>query len=281
RWYIIPRMLRDVSSMNLRTTVFGHQLSMPIAVAPTAMQKMAHPLGECANAAAAGKHGTLFTLSTISTSSIEEVAQYAPDTLKFFQLYIYKDRALTLQLVRRAEQAGYRAIVLTIDAPNFGIRRADLRNGFTLPNKSSIHDYVKTLFDQSLTWKDLEALVASTALPVVAKGVLSRADAKLALKAGVAAVWVSNHGGRQIDGVPPTIEALPHIVAEVNGRCPVFVDGGFTEGASIFKALALGASLVFVGRPAVWGLAVAGEQGVYNVLDILKKELENIMCNAG
>ncbi|XP_018012842.1 glycolate oxidase 2 isoform X2 [Hyalella azteca] len=303
RWYILPRLLRDVSTRSLGTSVFGHSLRLPIAIAPTAFQKMAHPMGECASASAAGRHGTVFTLSTVATSSIEEVARSAPNTIKFFQLYIYKDRSLTEKLVRRAEEAGFRAVVLTVDSATVGIRRADIRNGFTLPphlklanldstsdkgtlsdrgnGGSSINEYAKNNFVEGITRKDLAWLISVTTLPVVVKGILTSADASLALQAGVAAVWVSNHGARQVDGVPPTIEALPHVVAEVNGRCPVFVDGGFTDGSDIFKALALGASLVFIGRPVLWGLACAGEQGVYQVIEILKRELDNVMTNSG
>ncbi|XP_018012839.1 glycolate oxidase 3 isoform X1 [Hyalella azteca] len=303
RWYILPRLLRDVSTRSLGTSVFGHSLQLPIAIAPTALQKMAHPLGECASASAAGRHGTVFTLSTIATSSIEEVARSAPNAIKFFQLYIYRDRSLTEKLVERAKAAGFKAIVLTVDAATFGIRRADIRNNFNLPphlklanfestsdegtlgdrgtGNSGINEYVKDNFDAGITWQDLKWLINVTTLPVVVKGILTSADASLALQAGVAAVWVSNHGARQVDGVPPTIEALPHVVAEVNGRCPVFVDGGFTDGSDIFKALALGASLVFIGRPVLWGLACAGEQGVYQVIEILKRELDNVMTNSG
>lgn len=302
-WYIRPRVLRDVSKSSLSTTILGHKVSVPYGIAPTAMQRMAHPDGEIANARAAGKIGTAFTLSTIATSSIEEIAEYAPDTLRFFQLYIYKDREVTASLVRRAEAANFSALVLTVDAPSFGLRRADIRNKFALPphlrmanfqtddeksnlvNTSSggsgINEYVSALFDPSLTWDDVAWLTRITKLPIVLKGILTAEDAILGLKAGAAGIWVSNHGARQVDGVPPTIEALPEVVKAVNGQCEVYIDGGFTQGTEIFKALALGAQMVFLGRPLLWGLACGGEEGAYNVLHILHTEFESVTTLSG
>nr|XP_045625389.1 hydroxyacid oxidase 1-like isoform X2 [Procambarus clarkii] len=303
RWYIRPRLLRDVSCRNLATTILGHKVSVPYGIAPTAMQRMAHPDGEIANARAAGKIGTAFTLSTIATTSIEEIAEKAPDTLRFFQLYIYKDRKITTNLVRRAETAGFSALVLTVDAPQFGLRRADIRNKFTLPphlkmanfetdddksnlvntsaGGSGINEYVKSLFDPSLTWDDVTWLKRITNLPIVLKGILTAEDAVLGLKVGAAGIWVSNHGARQVDGVSPTIEVLPDIVKAVNGQCEVYIDGGFSQGTEIFKALALGAQMVFLGRPLLWGLACGGEEGAYKVLDILHSELDSVMSLSG
>ncbi|XP_064094276.1 2-Hydroxyacid oxidase 1-like isoform X2 [Macrobrachium nipponense] len=269
----------------------------------TAMQKMAAPEGENASAKAAARIGTAFTLSTIATSSIEEIVANSPNTLRFFQLYIYKDRNVTSNLVKRAEAAGYTALVLTVDAPEFGIRRADVRNKFTLPphlrmanfqtdddksnlvNKSAggsgINEYVKSLFDPSLTWNDVKWLKRITNLPIVLKGILTGEDAILGQNAGASAIWVSNHGARQVDGVPPSIEALPEVVKALNGQCEVYVDGGFSQGTDIFKALALGAKMVFLGRPLLWGLACGGEEGAYKVLEILQKELESAMALSG
>ncbi|XP_070000343.1 uncharacterized protein Hao isoform X2 [Penaeus vannamei] len=303
RWYIRPRFLRDVSKRSMQTTVLGHTVNVPFGVAPTAMQRMATPDGESANARAAGKIGTVFTLSTIATTSIEEIASEAPDTLRFFQLYIYKDRAVTASLVKRAEAAGFSALVLTVDAPHFGIRLADLRNKFTLPphlgmanfqtgdeksnrvntsaGGSGINEYVKSLFDPSLTWDDVAWLKRLTHLPIVLKGILTAEDALLGLKAGATGIWVSNHGARQVDGVPPSIEALSEIIKAVDGRCEVYVDGGFSEGTDIFKALALGARMVFLGRPLLWGLACGGEEGALNILNILKGELDSTMALSG
>ncbi|CAL4061526.1 unnamed protein product, partial [Meganyctiphanes norvegica] len=302
-WYIRPRFLRDVTQHNMSTTILGHKVSVPFGVAPTAMQRMAHPDGECANARACARMNTVFTLSTIATSSIEEVAIAAPDSLRFFQLYIYKDRDVTAGLVKRAETEGFAAIVLTVDAPQFGIRRADARNKFALPehlrmgnfqsdddkgnlvNKSSggsgINEYVVSLFDPSLTWDDIAWLKKLTKLPIVLKGILTAEDAILGVEAGAAAIWVSNHGARQVDQVPPTISVLPEIMKAVRDKCEVYIDGGFTQGTDIFKALALGAQMVFLGRPLLWGLACEGEDGAYNILNILKRELSSAMLLSG
>lgn len=303
RWYIRPRFLRDVSKRSLATTILGHNVNVPYGVAPTAMQKMAHPDGENANARAAGKIGTAFTLSTIATTSIEEIAKSAPDTLRLFQLYIYKDREVTANLVQRAEANGFAALILTVDAPYFGIRREDIKNKFSLPpyfrlanfqpddekstlanissQGSNINEYVKSLFDPSLSWEDITWLTRITKLPIVLKGILTAEDAILGLEAGATAIWVSNHGARQVDGVPPSIEALPEVVKAVNGRCEVYVDGGFSQGTDIFKALALGAQMVFLGRPLLWGLACGGEEGAYDILDILQTELDSVMALSG
>ncbi|KAG0727650.1 Hydroxyacid oxidase 1 [Chionoecetes opilio] len=302
RWYIRPRFLRDVSQRTMATTLLGHRVAVPFGVAPTAMQRMAHPDGEVATARAAGRHGAPFTLSTIATASIEEVATAAPNTLRLFQLYIYRDREVTASLVRRAEAAGYSALVLTVDAPYFGIRRADIRNKFTLPphlrlanfqsaeesgrvntspGGSGINEYVASLFDAALTWEDVAWLKGITKLPLVLKGILTKEDASLGVEAGAAAIWVSNHGARQVDGVAPTMEALPEVVAAVHGRCEVYVDGGFSQGAHIFKALALGANMVFLGRPLLWGLACGGEEGAWGVLNTVHTELDSVMALSG
>ncbi|XP_019872931.1 2-Hydroxyacid oxidase 1 [Aethina tumida] len=302
RYKIRPRCLRDVSKRDISTTVLGEKVSMPIGIAPTAMQRMAHPDGECANVRAAEASGTVFTLSTISTSSIEEVAQAAPNALKWFQLYIYKDREVTRGLVERAEKAGFKALVLTVDAPMFGVRLADIRNKFTLPphlkmanfvgNKSTkineasgggsgINEYVNSLFDPSLQWKDIAWLKSITKLPIVIKGVLRRCDAIQGVKAGVSGIWVSNHGARQIDGTVASIDALPEIVKAVGDKVEVYFDGGIRDGSDVFKAVALGARMVFFGRPALWGLACGGQQGVENVLNILKKEFDQVLGISG
>ncbi|XP_045122704.1 peroxisomal (S)-2-hydroxy-acid oxidase GLO3-like isoform X2 [Portunus trituberculatus] len=303
RWYIRPRFMQDVSQRSLATTLLGHKVTVPFGVAPTGMQQMAHPGGEVATAQAAGWIGAPFTLSTASTTSLEEVAKAASNTLRLFQLYIYKDRELTASLVRRAEAAGFSALVLTVDVPYVGIRRADVRNQFTLPPHlrlanfqsaevsgasiytsdgcSGISKYVASMFDSSLTWDDVAWLKSITKLPVVLKGILTREDAVLGMEAGAAAIWVSNHGARQLDGVAPTMEALPEVVEAVGGRCEVYVDGGFSQGANIFKALALGANMVFMGRPLLWGLACGGEDGAWSVLDTVRTKLESTMALSG
>lgn len=300
RLRIRPRMLQGSEERDLSCTVFGERFSMPIGISPTAMQRMAHPDGEVANAKAAASRHVPFTLSTISTSSIEEVASATPGAPKWFQLYIHRDRQLTEELVRRAEQAGFRAIVLTVDAPLFGLRRADLRNKFSLPphltmanvvgkvsstvrskGGSGINEYISEQLDPTLSWDDVKWLLGFTKLPVIVKGILTREDAIIAADLGVQGIFVSNHGARQVDSVPGSIEALPEVVNAVGDRVEIFMDGGITQGTDVFKALALGARMVFFGRPALWGLAVNGQQGVEHVLDILRKELDLTMALAG
>ncbi|XP_046975660.1 2-Hydroxyacid oxidase 1 [Vanessa cardui] len=302
RLRIRPKCLVGLAACDLSTTIFGEKVSMPLGISPTAMQRMAHPDGETANVRAAQAEGVIYTLSTISTSSIEEVAEAAPNAIKWFQLYIYNDREVTRKLVLRAEQAGFKAIALTVDTPIFGIRRADIRNKFTLPNHlklanfdghlstkihstghgSGLNNYVNNLFDKTLTWGEIKWLKSITKLPIVAKGILRGDDAVRAIEAGCDGILVSNHGARQLDGVPSTIEALPEIVEAVkNYNVEVFLDGGVTTGTDVYKALALGAKMVFVGRPAIWGLTVGGEAGVKRMLSIFRKELEYTFQIAG
>ncbi|CAG2171354.1 unnamed protein product, partial [Oppiella nova] len=245
------------------------------------------------------------TLSTISTSSLEEVANAAPNGVKWFQLYIYKDRAVTRGLVKRAEDSGFKALVLTVDSPMFGNRFADARNQFRLPphlrlanfgegntesdsiqnsptkGQSGLAEYALSLFDPSLTWKDILWLKSITKLPLVLKGILTREDALLAVKYGASAILVSNHGARQLDGVPSTIEALPEVVKAVQNRCEVYLDGGVRTGTDVIKALALGARAVFVGRPILWGLCYDGVNGVEEVFAILRKELDMALALSG
>ncbi|EDW02141.1 peroxisomal (S)-2-hydroxy-acid oxidase GLO5 [Drosophila grimshawi] len=295
-----PRCLRDVSQPDISCQILGQQQKWPVGIAPTAMQKMAHPDGEIGNARAAGKAGSIFILSTLSTTSLEDLAAGAPDTHKWFQLYIYKDRSLTKKLVHRAEKANFKALVLTIDAPIFGHRRSDVRNKFSLPSHlslanfqgeqangvvtmggSGINEYVVNQFDPSITWKDINWLKQLTSLPIIVKGVLTAEDAVLAREFGCAGIIVSNHGARQIDTVPASIEALPEVVKAVGKDLLVMLDGGIMQGNDIFKALALGAKTVFIGRPAVYGLAYNGERGVEELLSVLRKDFEITMALIG
>lgn len=292
----MPRMMRGVDQRTINTTALGSKVSAPIGIAPTAMQRMANPEGECATARAAARHGIVYTLSTIATSSIEQIAEAAPDGNNWFQLYIYKDRPATVKLIRRAEAARFKALVVTVDTAILGRRLANERTSFNLPShlklgnfdqdkaagtSGSFSGYVQTMFDPGLTWKDIEWLKSITSLPIVVKGILRADDAELAVQHGVSAIAVSNHGGRQLDGVLATIDALPEIVKQVNGRCEVYVDGGIMQGTDILKALALGARMVFVGRPVLWGLAHSGEEGVGRIIDILKMELDLAMALSG
>ncbi|KHG00838.1 Peroxisomal [Gossypium arboreum] len=294
-----PRILIDVSKINMMTTILGFRISMPIMVAPTAMQKMAHPEGECATARAASDAGTIMTLSTYANSSVEEVAS-TRSGIRFFQLYVHKDRNLVAQLVRRAERAGFKAIALTADTPRLGRREADIKNRFNLPpyltlnnfegldlgkidktDDSGLASYAANQIDQSLSWKDVKWLQTITSLPILVKGVLTAEDTKLAIEAGAAGIIVSNHGARQLDYVPATIMALEEVVKAAQGKVPVFLDGGVRRGTDVFKALALGASGVFIGRPVVFALAVDGEAGVRKVLQMLHDELELTMALSG
>jgi isopentenyl diphosphate isomerase/L-lactate dehydrogenase-like FMN-dependent dehydrogenase len=299
RWEIWYRVLVDVAERSLGTTLLGAGVSAPILIAPTAYHRLAHPDGELATARAAAAAGTLYVVSTLATTRLEEVAAASPAP-KWFQLYVHKDRGLTRSLVERAEAAGYRAIVLTVDAPLLGRRLADERNAFTLPpgltmanlvsptgigatleEQSMLAKYVASRHDAALTWRDLAWLRSLTSLPLLVKGLVRSDDAALAVEHGVDGVVVSNHGGRQLDGCPASIDALPGVVAAVAGRCPVLFDGGVRRGTDVLKALALGAAAVLVGRPILWGLAVGGAAGAARVLEILQHELSTAMALAG
>ncbi|MCI0434977.1 MAG: alpha-hydroxy-acid oxidizing protein [Gemmatimonadetes bacterium] len=294
------RVLRDVSERDLSTSVLGIPVSMPILIAPTACHELAHPDGELATARAASAAGTLMTLSTLSNFAMEEVSREARGPL-WFQLYVYRDRGVTCELIRRAEAAGCRAIVLTVDAPVGGLRERDVRNEFRLPEgivmrnllpaggtfagldtaAGSVAAYINAMFDPSLSWRDLDWLAAQTSLPVVVKGIVRADDAVRALEHGARSIVVSNHGGRQLDTSPATIEVLEAITTAIDGRIEVLIDGGVRRGTDVLKALALGARAVLIGRPILWGLAVGGEQGVLQVLDILRRELDVAMALCG
>jgi 4-hydroxymandelate oxidase len=287
------RVLRDISRRDISTTVLGHRLSMPVLIAPTAFHKLACPEGEIATVRAAGQAGTLMILSTLSTTSIEDVMAAATGPV-WFQLYVYKDRGATAALVQRAEAAGCSALALTVDAQIWGRRERDVRNRFQLPPGLSVKNlmpagqeefpatmqdsglaaYVASLFDQTLSWKDVEWLCGLTKLPVLLKGVVHPDDARQAADYGAAGVIVSNHGGRQLDTAPATIEVLPEIVEAVDNRIEVLIDGGIRRGTDVIKALAYGAKAVAVGRPVLWGLAYDGQRGVEKVLDILRFEVD-------
>ena len=284
-WELVPRVLVDVSEVDPSVELFGSSLSMPLAQAPVAFQRLVHPDGEEAMARAAGAIGTAMCVSTIATATPASVAAAAPDTTRWFQLYVFSDRAVTEALLSEAVESGYEAIFLTVDAPFAGRRERDLRAGFevdvdapsvTAAIGSDRPVTVREVFglvDASLDWDDLASLVAGCELPVIVKGLMHPADAELAIEAGAAGVVVSNHGGRQLDGVPATIDALPAVAEAVDRRVPLLVDGGVRRGADVLVALALGADAVLAGRPAVWGLAVDGEEGARSVLAILEAEI--------
>ena len=277
-----PRMLVDVSNIDTSTTALGTPVSMPILIAPTAQHGLAHREAECATARAAGKAGTIMTASTSSTRSLEEIAEAATGPL-WFQLYVYPTLETGERLVRRAEAAGYKAIVVTVDLPRLGNRERDKRSGFVISfegnyvNEQVIEGRSKIAF----TWDKLAWLRSITSLPILLKGILTAEDALLAVEHGVDGLIVSNHGGRQLDGVLSGIESLPEVVEAVNGCCEVYMDGGIRRGTDVLKALALGARAVLVGRPILWGLAVNGEAGVSHILEILRSELELAMVLSG
>ncbi len=282
-----PRVLVDVSTsaIDMRTSVLGMPISMPIMVAPMAMHCLAHPEGECATAQAAGRANTLMVASITATRSLEEIAQAASGPL-WFQLYVYPSLQFAEKLVRRAESAGYRTIVLTVDLPTLGNREKDRRNNVTIPpppfREANFVDVDMTGQEWvSLTWESLSWLRSITSLPILLKGILTAEDALLAIEHGMDGIIVSNHGGRQLDTALTSIEALPEIVEAVAGRCEVYFDGGIRRGTDILKALSLGARAVLVGRPVLWGLAVNGAEGAYQVLEMLRKELELAMALSG
>ena len=293
------RVLAGVANRDMSTTVLGQPVSMPIVVAPTAFHKLACEAGEVATARAAKAAGTLFILSSLSNTAMESVFSQAASP-RWFQLYIYKDREITLELMDRAEAAGAEAIVLTVDAPGLGTRERDARNSFRLPDGLGVENlaplgkgnlpevqgsglaaYVRANFKEDLGFDDLDWLCLSTRLPVVVKGVCRGDDARRAAEHGAKAVVVSNHGGRQLDTAPATCEALPHVVEAAGDLCEVYVDGGIRRGSDVLKAVALGARAVLVGRPVLWGLCVAGEEGASHILEILKRELDEAMLLCG
>jgi 4-hydroxymandelate oxidase len=293
------RVLAGVGARDMGTTVLGQPISMPICVAPTAFHKLACEEGEIATARAAKAAGTLFILSSLSNTAMEKVFAEAASP-KWFQLYVYKDREITKALVQRAEAAGAEAIVLTVDAPGLGTRERDMRNRFTLPAGLSVENlaplgkgnmpnvegsglaaYVRNNFKSDLGFDDLDWLCGCTRLPVVVKGICRGDDARRSVEHGAKAVVVSNHGGRQLDTAPATCEVLPHVVEAVGDSCEVYVDGGIRRGSDVLKAIALGARAVLVGRPILWGLAVDGEQGATNVLENLRRELDEAMLLCG
>jgi 4-hydroxymandelate oxidase len=301
RLVLRPRVLVDVTRTDLAVDLLGARLAAPIGVAPMAYHRLAHPEGEVATARAAGGAGALFVVSLFASRSLEDIAAAAGGPL-WLQLYWLRRRDVLVPLLRRAEAAGYQAIVLTVDAPRVGRRVRDLRHGFAVPpdvtavnidarvmagtdasrtGESAIARHSREQFDPSATWQDLAWLRGQTSLPLVLKGLLTAEDARLAVEHGTAAVIVSNHGGRQLDGAVPSMVALPEVVEAVAGRCPVLLDGGVRAGTDVVKALALGARAVLVGRPVLWGLATAGADGARALLDLLVTELDDAMALCG
>ncbi len=290
---IMPRMLTGVGVRDPAVTVLGRRRAHPLIVAPMAFQRLAHAEGEEGMTRGAAAAEATMCLSTLNTSGVAEVAQAAPQDNRWFQLYVFRDRGVTRELVSQVAAHGYEALVVTVDLPVMGVRERDMRSGVstdvqavaaasaTRASGAMTPAQFAGLIDPDLRWSDIEALVADSALPVIVKGILAPEDAVLAAEHGASGVVVSNHGGRQLDTVPATADVLPEIVDALAGRLDVLVDGGIRRGTDVLKALALGASAVMVGRPLLWGLALEGADGVTRALRIVLAELDTALALCG
>ncbi len=315
---ILPRMLRPTPDCDVTVEIFGERLALPVLITPTGFTGIIWPRGEAVVARAAAEAGTIMVVSAASSLSLEEIAKASPGP-KWFQQFIYRDRDVTLDLAKRAAAAGYKALVLTVDVQAPGNRYRDLRNGFTVPPRFrlasgfdmmrrfgwlrqmatqpqvsfpnfkgygpsgvvSIAQWLNSLIDPTVTWSDLEWMRRNWKGPLVLKGVMHPMDARRALDIGVDAIMVSNHGGRQLDTEPATVDVLPGIAEAVDGRVPVIIDGGIRRGSDILKCRALGALCCLIGRPYLWGLGAGGEAGVARMFTILKDELERALAQGG
>jgi 4-hydroxymandelate oxidase len=300
RLKLLTRVLRGASERSMATSFLGAAAAAPLLIAPMAYHRLVHEEGELATARAAGRAGVPMVLSAMSTTPVEEVVAAAAGPI-WFQLYVYRDRGVTRALVERAAAAGCRALVVTVDVPMLGIRLRDIVNRFCLPPElarrnmasvdvatlsragggSAVEAFVGEQLDPGLTWADIEWLRAVTDLPLLVKGVMAPEDAACAARLGVDGVIVSNHGGRQLDAQPATIDVLPEVRDALDDRALLLIDGGFRTGADVVKALALGAQGVMLGRPILWALAVAGEAGVYHALDLLRADVDRVMALCG
>lgn len=307
QWRIVPRMLRDVSNRTLKVTLFGREMPAPVLLAPIGVQSMVHPEGEVASARAAASLGIPFVQSTAATRSIEDVAQAMGNAPRWYQLYWSKNPELTASFVARAEKAGYEALVVTLDTMLLGWREKDLQNAY-LPflfgegignylsdpvfrkalakspeedPQSAVRYFLSVFASSAYTWKDLAFLRERTKLPILLKGILHPDDARLALEHGMDGIIVSNHGGRQVAGAVAALDALPRVLEEVRGRVPVLFDSGIRRGADAFKAIALGAKAILLGRPYIHGLALGGEAGVREVLINFLADLDLTLGTSG
>ncbi|MBO4209035.1 alpha-hydroxy acid oxidase [Micromonospora echinofusca] len=305
---VLPRVLTGTADPDLSARLPGGVAALPVAAAPMAYQRLVHPDGELALARASAAAGVPFVASTLSSYPIEEIAAVAGPL--WFQLYWLRDRSLVRALLARAEAAGATAMMVTVDVPLMARRLRDVRNAFTLPETvvaanltrdlaaglaagpddrahlaatgvSAVAAHTADVFAPALTWQDIEWLRGQTDLPLVVKGLLDPRDAALAVEAGADAVVVSNHGGRQFDGAPPSIVALPAVVDAVAGRAQVLLDSGVASGTDVLRALAGGAAGVLVGRPLLWALAAGGERGARRAFDLLRAELSDALTLAG
>ncbi len=295
RWRLRPRVLAGVGEVSAAAEVLGGPVALPVLVAPVAYQRLVDPEGEVGMARAAAAAGTVMCLSTLATTLPSELAAAVPSGRRWFQLYCFKDEAVTGALMDEAVESGFEAIVVTVDAPPGGNRERDRRTGFKIPAGLGVPSVAAALgverevtiaetfalMDPALGWSDLEELASKCSLPVLVKGLLTAEDAELAVAHGAAGVVVSNHGGRQLDRALATGDALLEVVDAVAGRAAVLVDGGIRRGVDVAIALALGADAVLVGRPALWGLAAAGADGARRVLELLREELELALALCG
>jgi isopentenyl diphosphate isomerase/L-lactate dehydrogenase-like FMN-dependent dehydrogenase len=292
KWRLRPRVLNDVSNIDMNAEVLATSVSLPLGLGPAALQGLADPEGEVATARAAAEAGVIFCLSTLGSRTIEEVGA-ASHGRKWFQLYIGQDRNMSRSLVERAEAAGFEAMVVTVDLPVVGYRERDLKNRFTVAPElygnlatadaegRPFHEVVGFVSDPSLSWADLAWVRQVTALPLVIKGILTSEDARLAVEHGVDGIVVSNHGGRQLDRAIASIDALEEVAQAVGGRAEIYLDGGVRRGSDVVTALALGARSVFIGRPYLWALAAGGQAGVARALELIAAEIENAMALLG
>jgi 4-hydroxymandelate oxidase len=294
------RVLTGIKTRSLETEILGQKLALPVIVSPMAFQRLADADGEVAMARAVADAGSLMTMSTMATSSMEEIQQKSPATKLWYQIYLFNDRDTNLAMIERAVRAGAKALVLTVDTPMLGKRERDVRNRFQPPTHlgfgnlmegldavpedtagSGLAAHAKAHFKLDIGWEDLAWLCSVSSLPIIIKGVCHHADAKVALEHGVAGIWVSNHGGRQLDTSPATIEVLPRIADAVAGAVPLILDGGVRRGTDVIKALALGADCVAVGRPMMWALALGGQAGVAHAFELLRAEIDAALCLSG
>ena len=275
-----PRALVDVSRLDTRVNLFGQELPFPILLAPTGGQRFVHPEGEIAAVRGAAAAGATYVISSSASMRVDDIAKAASGPV-WFQIYVQKDRGFTRDLIQRAEGSGCRALCLTVDSPTFGARNREDRAKGELPERELPNLQGKDYLDPSLTWKDVDWLLSFVRRPLLLKGVLNPDDAATGVTAGAAGIIVSNHGARNLDTVPATIDVLPRVVEKVAGRVPILVDGGIRRGTDIVKALAYGARAVQIGRPYLWGLGIAGAEGVARVVQILRKEFELAMALTG
>lgn len=300
QYQIVPRVLQKSGTIDTSTSLLNNKLTSPILISPCAFHKLVSEQGELATSKAAAKSGTIFTLSTMSSYSIEDVSK-SSEAEKWFQLYIFKDKQITIDLIKRAEEAGYKALIITVDLPAMGMRFRDIRNQFSLPNDieavnlkkfeisamsektdgSKVKEHTDNQFDDNMGWDSIDWLCSLTKLPIILKGILNSEDAAEAIKHQIHGIIISNHGGRQIDRVISPLDALPEIVKVVNGKVPILLDGGIRSGEDAFKAIALGADAVMIGRPVMWALSVGGENEVIELLARLQNELHLTMKLAG